>query len=190
MGVIRSIAGMFRRDPHAEPAARLYDLAVRRAREPVFYAALAVPDTPDGRFEMIALHVHLVCRRLIAEGDAGGALAQTLFDRMFADMDRNLREMGVGDLAVGKRIKRMAQDYFGRAGAVEAGLQDTGDSLGEALRRNVYSAAAATDEQVGTLAGYVLAASTTLQERPSAAVIGAGTPEALYGALPGAGDGA
>lgn len=187
MGVIRSIAGIFRRDPHAEPAARLYDLAVRRAREPVFYAALAVPDTPDGRFEMIALHVHLVCRRLIAEGDAGRALAQAVFDRMFADMDRNLREMGVGDLVVGKRIKRMAQDYFGRAGAIEAGLQEAGETLEDALRRNVYSTAAATEEQVRALAGYVGAALKTLQDRPGAVVVGAGMPEDLFGALPASG---
>ena len=186
MGVIRSIAGVFRRDPHAATAARLYDLAVRRARDPVFYADLAVPDTPDGRFEMIAIHVHLVCRRLTAEGRDGGALAQTVFDRMFADMDRNLREMGVGDLAVGKRIKRMAQDYFGRAGAVEAGLQAAGETLEEALRRNVYAAAVA-DGQVQALAGYVQAASARLQKQPGADVVGAEDPDGLFGALPAAG---
>lgn len=184
MGVIRSIAGMFRRNPHAGPAAHLYNLAVARARAPVFYAALAVPDTPDGRFEMIALHVHLICRRLTAEGAAGGALAQALFDRMFADMDRNLREMGVGDLAVGKRIKRMAQDYFGRAGAVEAGLQTPDDALADALRRNIYSGTSPADEQVEAFAGYIRSASDALQAQPAAAIAGAGESENLFGPQP------
>ncbi len=184
MGVIRSIAGVFRRDPYAGSAADLYDLTVARAREPVFYADLGVPDTADGRFEMIGLHMHLLCRRLIAEGKAGGGLAQALFDRMFTDIDRNLREMGVGDLAVGKRIKRMAQDYFGRAGAVETGLQEADDTLGASLRRNVYAEAAVDDALVTTMASYVQDAAMFLTELPFDAVTSAEAPGALFGALP------
>jgi cytochrome b pre-mRNA-processing protein 3 len=184
MGVIRSIDGVVRRDPYAGSAAHLYELAVARAREPVFYAELGVPDTADGRFEMIGIHVHLLCRRLISEGKAGGGLAQALFDRMFADIDRNLREMGVGDLAVGKRIKRMAQDYFGRAGAVESGLQEADDTLGAALRRNLYAEAAIDDAQVTIMARYVQDSAAFLIEVPFDAVTGAETPDALYGILP------
>ena len=188
MSVVRKIAGVFRRDPLAARAGQLYALAVERARDPVFYANLAVPDTADGRFEMIGLHVHLLCRRLAAGGASGGALAQALFDGMFADFDRNLREMGVGDLAVGKRIKRMAQDYFGRAGAVEAGLQggvqNERANLADALRRNVYADTTVTEGQVGALAHYIEDASAhldgvPLDQLPDTALL-------LFGAAPSA----
>jgi cytochrome b pre-mRNA-processing protein 3 len=196
MSVMRSIKHIFRRNPHALLAAHLYGLVVERARDPVFYAKLGVPDTADGRFEMIGMHVHLLCRRLVADGEEGGALAQVIFDQMFADVDRNLREMGVGDLAVGKRIKRMAQDYFGRAGAVEAGLQNLaadgelldgslGDSLGEALRRNLYGETEVDDRQVETLVQYIQKTSAHLDRQQLGGMPDAAA-EMLFGHAPAA----
>jgi cytochrome b pre-mRNA-processing protein 3 len=143
-------------------AERLYDAAVAQARQPVFYARCGVPDTVDGRFDMVVLHVCLLIRRLGRGGDSGQALAQVLFDTTFRDMDRSLREMGVGDLGVARRVKEMARAYYGRAEAYDQAL-DAGDAdrLGEALRRNLL-AGAGEDAQVRSLADYVTRADAAL----------------------------
>lgn len=128
-----------RRDP---AASMLYEEIVGQARRPEFYLVCGVPDTVQGRFEMIALHMFLVLHRLKREGQPAMALAQDLFDLMFQDMDRNLRELGTGDLAVGKRIKTLAMGLYGRIAAYERGLGEGGgtgpDSLGQAIVRNVF----------------------------------------------------
>ena len=109
------------------------------ARLERFYADWGVPDTRDGRFEMIGLHAALVMRRLRAEGRPGQELAQALFDMMFVDMDRSLREIGVGDLSVGKYVKSMAQTFFARGRALD-GPVAAGDTaqVVAVLARNVY----------------------------------------------------
>ena len=131
------LAKLFRRRNPA--AATLYGHIVAQARQRNFYLA-GVPDTVQGRFEMIALHICLVLYRLKQEGEQGADLAQDLFDLMFQDMDRNLRELGTGDLAVGKRIKALAQGFYGRIAAYEQGLLAgaAGDHLEQALARNVF----------------------------------------------------
>lgn len=138
------ILGMFRRRPHERAGFELYGAAVAAARDPALFAALGVPDTVEGRFDLVSLHVGLLIRRLRTDGDARGpALAQAVFDAMFADMDLNLREMGVGDLSVGKRVRGMWEAFHGRALAYEAAL-DSQDpaALAEALARNVWRGAA------------------------------------------------
>ena len=110
---------IFRKFKFHDSADQLYRRLVRQARDPVFYLHLGVPDTPDGRFDMIILHAFLVIRRLKAEHERTVGLAQAIFDLMFADMDQNLREMGVGDLGVSKRIKGMAEACYGRTVAYE-----------------------------------------------------------------------
>src|SRR5918996_4945158 len=104
---------------HAE---QLYRAVVNQARRAVWYRDLGVPDTPEGRFEMIALHVALVLRRLRREGQAGHALGQLLFDAMFVDLDGSLRELGVSDLSVGRYIKRLAGNFYARLAALDQGL--------------------------------------------------------------------
>jgi cytochrome b pre-mRNA-processing protein 3 len=147
---------MFSRSTVAPAAKQLYIRIVKQSRLPIFYSAYGVPDTPDGRFDMIALHAALVLRRLRRDGSRSQALAQSLFDLMFADMDHNLREMGVGDLAVGKRVKRMAQGFYGRLVAYEAGLRDQfGNTLSEALKRNVYRHLALQDGALAAMTAYV-----------------------------------
>jgi cytochrome b pre-mRNA-processing protein 3 len=121
-----------------EVAERLYGAIVAQARQPGFYASYGVPDTVDGRFEMISLHMFLLLHRLKAEGTAAAELAQDLFDTMFDDMDRNLREMGAGDLGVGRRIRAMGEGLYGRIAAYEAGLAAGDQELAEALRRNLF----------------------------------------------------
>jgi cytochrome b pre-mRNA-processing protein 3 len=131
----------------------VYAKAVAAARRPAFYADLGVPDTVDGRFDMIALHAFLVLRALRAEPAA--PFAQAFFDSMFDDMDRNLREMGAGDLGVGRRVKIMAKAFYGRIAAYDQGLASDEAALGDALRRNLYRKATPTDAQVAALCGYV-----------------------------------
>src|SRR6476660_9122950 len=108
------------RDNAGIPAA-LYGAIVAQARNPGLYADLAVPDTVTGRFEMVILHSALVLRHLRAD-DAAKAVAQEVFDLFCADMDRSLRELGVGDLAVGKRMREMAGIFYGRADAYDNAL--------------------------------------------------------------------
>lgn len=134
------LLGMFRRRPHERAGFELYGAAVGAARAPELFLALGVPDTVEGRFDLVSLHVGLLIRRLRTDGDSRGpALAQAVFDAMFADMDLNLREMGVGDLAVGKRVRRMWEAFHGRALAYEAALDaDDPSALASALERNVW----------------------------------------------------
>ncbi|MDB5374248.1 MAG: ubiquinol-cytochrome chaperone [Belnapia sp.] len=138
------LLALFRRKPHERSGFELYGAAVAAARDPWFFRALDVPDTLDGRFDVVGLHVALLIRRLRQDPDPrGAALAQAVFDAMFADMDMNLREMGVSDLTVGKRVKRMWEAFHGRCLAYEAAL-DAGDpvALATAIERNVWRAEA------------------------------------------------
>src|ERR1700761_8191908 len=133
-----ALTSLFRRNRHRAQAHATYVSIVERAREPEFFLRLDVPDTLDGRFEMIALHMFLVLNRLKAEHEATSEFAQALFDAMFADLDRSLREMGASDIGVGKRVKEMAKGFYGRIAAYEEGLEGDDHTLGEALKRNLY----------------------------------------------------
>lgn len=136
----------FRRPPHERAGFTLYGAAVAAARAPYFYADLGVSDSVEGRLDLIHLHAALLVRRLRRDTDKRGpALAQAVFDAMFSDMDVNLREMGVSDLVVGKRVRGLWEAFHGRAVAYEAAL-DAGDqsALALALARNVWRAEAAT----------------------------------------------
>lgn len=147
-------------------AEALYAAAVAQARQPAFYTALGAPDTLDGRFDLLVLHVHLLCRRLSREGEAGSALAQALFDAMFKDMDRNLREMGVTDPGVPKRIKAMGQAFYGRVAAYENALAGSDSALAETVARNILgkgAAASAPSAEAQTLAAYVRACVAALE---------------------------
>lgn len=159
----------FRASP-AEPAGlKLYTAAVTQARRPEFYRDAEVPDSLDGRFDLVALHVFLVLRRLKAEGEAGRELGQAVFDVFVADMDQSLREMGVGDLGVGRRVKAMAQGLYGRLAAYEAGLASEA-ALAAALRRNLYGTVRPSDEAVVRMAAYVCREAESLAVRPFAAL--------------------
>jgi cytochrome b pre-mRNA-processing protein 3 len=133
------LINFFRRGPHIEKAAqRLYAAIVRQARQPAFYLDCGVPDTPEGRFEMVSLHGFLLLHRLKRERDRAGGLSQKVFNLIFDDMDQNLRELGVSDLQVGKRVKSMAKSFYGRIKAYEEGLESGNATLEEALERNLF----------------------------------------------------
>ena len=136
------IAEILRLRPAGETraASSLYGSVVAQARDRRFFSALGVPDTLDGRFETLALHVFLLLNRLKLESWAGAAgLARAVIEAFVADMDRTLREMGAADLGVGRRVKEMTQALYGRIRAYEEGLDPSDDGVLEAaLRRNLY----------------------------------------------------
>ena len=150
---VAGFLGLNRRKRHERTGFELYTTAVAAARDPFLYRALGVPDTLDGRFDMVGLHAFLLIDRLTTEPEPGPSVAQAVFDAMFSDMDINLREMGVGDLSVGKKVKAMWEAFHGRAAAYSPALrgEDTA-ALEAALTRNVWRAAHAPDGAPATLA--------------------------------------
>ena len=163
--------GMRRADRHERAGVALYAAAVAAAREPWFYQALGVPDTLDGRFDMVALHAFLLIHRLQNEADPGPTLAQAVFDAMFRDMDHNLREIGVSDLSVGKRMRAMWEAFHGRA-TVYASAIEAADraALESALARNDWRSAAPVSA-AAALAQVVLAQTAHLAEQPLAPLV-------------------
>ena len=129
------------RKPPAPPRGTIetiYGMIVTQAREPLFYQDLGVPDTVNGRFDLLVLHLWLVLRRLRAvEGAAG--LSQALFDRFCNDMDANLREMGVGDLIVPKRMQAFGEAFYGRVAAYDLALSLGEEPLAQALCKNILN---------------------------------------------------
>jgi len=165
-------------------ARRIYDAAVAQARRPEFYRDFGVPDTVDGRFDMVALHVALLLRRLRAasEGERGRALAQAVFDAFFADMDASLRELGVGDLGVGRQIKTMATQFYGRLASYDDGLDGDPKALVAAIARNIYRKADPAAARAAALGEYVRAADGGLAAAGTEAILaGAPFPEPRVG---------
>lgn len=135
-----------------QPERTVYEAIVAAARHPLFYAEWGVSDNLDGRFDMITLHAFLVLDRLKGVEQP---FRQNLVDELFSDMDRSLREMGVGDLSVGKKVRKMAEVFYGRIGAYDKALQTSRDDLEAAIARNVFPDGPAGDN-ASKLAGYVL----------------------------------
>lgn len=172
--MVLGLRSLRRIDRHERAGFALYGAAVAAARAPWFYEALGVPDTLDGRFDLIALHAFLLVRRLQDERDPGPALGQAVFDAMFSDMEQNLREIGVSDLSVGRRVRAMWDAFHGRAKAYAAALAAADrPALEAALERNVWRGAAPAGAGA-RLAGVVLAQSVHLAAAPLAAFV-AGT---------------
>lgn len=150
----------------------LYGEIVAAARQPVLYAHWQVPDTPLGRFEMVALHMLLVQRRLRGAPAAAADIAQVLTDEFFTDLDHSLRELGVGDMGVPKRMKRLARMFYGRTRAYGDAL-DAGDraALAAALARNVRPGVETWPEAI-RLADYAVEASDALAGQDLEAICG------------------
>ena len=110
-----------------DAVARCYDLIVEQSRRPEFYLAGGVPDTLDGRYEMLALHAFLVVHRLKRQGEPARLFSRDLFEGMITEMDRTVREMGVADMGVASRVKRMAKGFNGRIHAYDHGVAAGGD---------------------------------------------------------------
>jgi cytochrome b pre-mRNA-processing protein 3 len=166
-----ALASLFRRHPHRNNAYEAYTAIVEQARMPAFFLAYDVPDTVDGRFELIALHVFLVLNRLKADHAATADFAQELFDAMFADLDRGLREMGASDIGVGRHVKEMAKGFYGRIVAYEEGLAVGETELAEALLRNLYGTVKPSAASVASLARYVSGQARFLAKQPLEALL-------------------
>lgn len=147
----------------------LYAAIVAAARQSAFYAHWGVGDTPLGRFEMLALHMVLVLRRLDGAGPQAKALAQGLTDGFFQDVDHSLRELGIGDKGVPRRMKTLSQMFFGRAVAYGNALGEGSEAaLAEALTRNVWPEGHGNAQ---ALAAYMLASAKNLAGQPDAMLL-------------------
>lgn len=131
------IVNLFRKDVKNEPIEALYRRVVEASRRPSLYQAMGIPDTAEGRFESLTLHAVLVLRRLKALPAPAEDVGQSFVDVLFRELDAALRVLGVGDLSVGKRIKKLAQAFYGRAASYEAALDAGGTALEDTLARNV-----------------------------------------------------
>ncbi len=163
---------LFRSDPTRAAGAALYAACASAARNPVFYQDLAVPDTVEGRFEVYALHVLLVIDRLRGQGEPAAAVSQALFDALLRGLDDGLREMGVGDLSVGKKMRKLGEALYGRARNLDralAALPET-TALQELLTRTVYAGVAAPP--VDRLIAWALATRDHLATQPLDALLG------------------
>lgn len=152
----------------------LYAQIVAAARQTVFYSDWNVPDTPLGRFEMLSLHMYLVQHRLHGEQGVAAEVAQVLIDEFFLDVEHSLRELGISDVGVPKRMKKLAKMFYGRTAAYDDALrQDDRAALAAALARNVRPDAGSWP-QAPLLADYVCGASRKLAGQPTESIV-AGT---------------
>jgi cytochrome b pre-mRNA-processing protein 3 len=151
----RRLRRLFRPDPVRDAANSLYLALVAQARLPDFYTDGEVADTVDGRFDMIVLHAFIVLHRLKGGGPVADRTGQALFDEMFMDMDRSLREMGVGDMGVGRRVRAMGKAFLGRVAAYEAALKGEAGALEAALGRNLYRNTEASEAARTAMAAYI-----------------------------------
>jgi cytochrome b pre-mRNA-processing protein 3 len=159
------IFGLFRKSADADAVYAIYSAIVAQSRQPRFYAEWGVPDTVTGRFDMISLHMALVFRRLRSEGKEAAEFSQALFDLFFRDMDRSLREMGVTDLGVPKKIQKMGNLFYGLLANISDAI-DKADrtELETVLTRNVFGGEAVPG--VAMLADYLLAEAAAIAVRP------------------------
>jgi cytochrome b pre-mRNA-processing protein 3 len=166
---------LFVHEPHAGAHAS-YIALVARARNPFFYESLGVPDTLDGRFEMVLLHLFLLQHRLMSgaaqtEPDAMEDFSRELSELFFADMDRSVRELGVADTGVRYRIKAMAKAYHGRLIAYTTSIGDE-EMLRGALSRNLYGTVAEGKvEHLAAMADYTRSMCDILAATDSATII-------------------
>ena len=163
------ILSLFRKTTAPEPVYAVYRAIVAQSRQPRFYADWLVPDTVTGRFDMISLHLALLFRRLRHDDASGKDFSQAVFDLFFKDMDRSLREMGAGDLAVPKKIQKMGNIFFGLLAALNDAM-DRKDQLAleTVLSRNVFDGAGGP--HIAALAEYLLAEDAQLSAQLATAI--------------------
>jgi cytochrome b pre-mRNA-processing protein 3 len=150
----------------------VYEAIVAAARHSRLYEEYEVPDTVDGRFEMIVLHAILTLRAISgAEGEGFARFRQDLVDELFRDMDRSLREMGTGDLSVGKKVRKMAEVFYGRLKAYGEALEGPEGMLEDALTRNLWPEAE-TAAGAGPLARYLRSAELFLKNQDPRRILG------------------
>jgi cytochrome b pre-mRNA-processing protein 3 len=162
---------LFRPRPAREAGRTLYARVVAQARQPAFYERLGVPDTVEGRFELYSLHVLLLIERLRGQGGEAGEVSQSLFDTYLKGLDHALRELGVGDLSVGRKMRKLGEAFYGRGKSYEAAVAALPDrqQLEAFLGRTVYA-----DADAGfapQLASYVVLQRPALAAQPLAPIL-------------------
>ena len=176
---MRRVAGLWRRlfgREERDRLAPLYGAVVAAARRPIWYRAGGVPDTIDGRFDMVAAILSLVLLRLEAAGDPGRAPAARLAELFVEDMDGQLRQAGIGDIVVGKHIGRMMGALGGRLGAFRQAFADEGE-IDQAIERNIYRGATPAPGAAGVLRDGLIAIRTTLAATPVREILAGAWPE-------------
>lgn len=167
---------LFRRSETRATIERLYGAIVAQARQPAFYTDFCVPDTVEGRLELMMLHTFLLCRRLSGGTPAERAVSQEVFDLFLADLDRTLREMGIGDLSVPKKMKKIGRAFYDRTAAYDAALADPAGDLAQVLARNIFdryegATPAGAAAAMAALADYVRASEAALAAQPQEAFL-------------------
>ena len=169
----------FRRNPKPATAARaLYDAIVSRSRQPVFHTVFAVPDTLDGRFDLLSLHAFAVMDALKNLGLAGESLGTDLVSLIFAGFDDALRQLGVSDFGMGRRIKAMANAFYGRLKVY--GEASAESELAAALLRNLYRGDESRHGEADALAHYIFDVRQNLRNQADHLLEG----QADFGPLP------
>ncbi len=159
------------RDANRTITDALYSEIVAAARQTALYSDWNVPDTPLGRFEMLCVHMFLFLHRLQNEGGVSRDVAQVLTDEFFSDVEHSLRELGIGDLGVPKRMKKLARMFYGRAAAYSGALERNKRALlAAALARNIRPDSSSWPE-ADALAEYVIAANALLFTQPVDALL-------------------
>jgi len=157
------IFGLFRKNPHEETVARLHAAIMAQSRQPEFFTGPgAAPDTFEGRFEILVLNAGLVLRRLSLLPQPGPEVAQALSNAIFSGLDDALRQIGISDVGVPKKMKKLASAFTGRGIAYAQALEQGETELVAALTRNVL----AGEGDARALAAYVIAAHNKLAETP------------------------
>ncbi|WDR03008.1 ubiquinol-cytochrome C chaperone family protein [Devosia algicola] len=164
------ILSLFRKNAPSDAVFAVYNAIVAQSRQERFYAEWFVPDTVTGRFDMISLHLALLFRRLRAEDAEYKKFSQSVFDLFFRDMDRSLREMGAGDLAVPKKIQQMGNIFFGLLAALNKAIDHgDADAVAEVLSRNIFEGAA--PPSIAAFASYVIAQDNLLAAQSARTII-------------------
>jgi cytochrome b pre-mRNA-processing protein 3 len=167
LGASAAVSWLLRRNPARQAAELAYGRVVEHSRHPLFFSDCGIPDTLDGRFELICLHVFLYLHRLRRERPRGEAVGQCFVDAMFSDMDRSLREIGTGDLSVGRQVKRMAQALYGRIKAYEQGLGGDDPLLSAVLARNLFGTVPHPAPFLDAMTAYLRRESAQLRDYPT-----------------------
>jgi cytochrome b pre-mRNA-processing protein 3 len=156
--------GLFRREnPSRRAANALHDSIAARAREPIFHTRFYVADSIDGRFDLFTLHAFLVLDALKEEGAAGKGTGEQLANAIFAGFEEALRELGVGDMGISRRIRAMANAFYGRLAAYQAAGSE--EELSDALLRNLYRGEKTRGDAARVLAHYIFAAQARLRSQ-------------------------
>jgi cytochrome b pre-mRNA-processing protein 3 len=167
------LSRLFRSRPTRETGRALYAAVVEQSRTPALYERLAAPDTTEGRFEVYTLHLMLLLDRLKQNGEAAKDVSQALFDTYVKGLDDALREMGVGDLSVGRKMRKLGEAFYGRVKSYQAAfaaLPDEGP-LRDLLTRTVYADVEPEAAQAPALAAYVASQRAELAAQPLEALL-------------------